>query len=134
MKADYRTRWNRFNQLMAEPSLVHQFEAGVIFGGLLLDVVLLLLTVIDGVGIAIKLAKEVPELLRAVQALARVDRAGHVVGGSEAAEALRTEKSAVVSTQAAKGEQAATTWSFQPKQTGRLEPGLSVTLPSLNRQ
>ena len=101
MKADYRIRWNRLTQLKAEPSLPHQFEAGVIFGGLLLDVVLLLLTVIDGVGIALKLAKEVPELLRVVQALARVDRAGHVVGRSGAAEgateALRAEKSTAVS-------------------------------------
>ena len=118
MKADYRSRWRRFTQVVAEPSLVHQFEASVIFGGLLLDVVLLLLTVIDGVGIAIKLAKEVPELLRVVQALARVDRAGHVVGGGGAAEgaaeALRAEKSTAVSKRAVPEDwNAPRSWKYQ---------------------
>jgi hypothetical protein len=71
--AEYAAKWHRFEYLTGHLSLGSEFEAGRITGGVLLDIVLLILTVFDGVGLAIKVATKIPELFRLAESLKGVE-------------------------------------------------------------
>lgn len=60
IKAEYATKWRRFEELVVESSLAAQFEAGKIVGEVLLDV----LSLIGGGTAAVKAASKVPRLAR----------------------------------------------------------------------
>jgi hypothetical protein len=81
IKQDAIERWRRYQRLLKEPGLRAQFEAGEILGEVLFETAILLLTVLDGVGVAIKLAKEAPELLRVLRTLSAASREGELAGG-----------------------------------------------------
>lgn len=119
--AEYRERWKRYEQLMTQRSLGSQFEAGRIVGGVLLDIVLLILTVIDGVGIAVKLAKTAPELLELAKALKGTEgvlkAARKVAHGAEAADAAVASKAEAV-TEAKTGATTAPKPSSDPVRKG----------------
>jgi Bacterial toxin 46 len=60
---EYTSKWRRFQQVMGHASLAANFEAGRIFGGVLVDVLILISTVGD-MARAAKVLAEIPELVR----------------------------------------------------------------------
>jgi hypothetical protein len=111
MGDEYVAKWNKYKSLMANPSLASQFQAGEMLGEVLLDVLLLILTVVDGVGLALKAAKyvaEIPELVRLAESLrglkaARVGKGGGAV--SELGEGADAAKGATQANQARQAEE-----------------------------
>jgi len=96
IKDDYAKKWNRFLELQKQTDLKSQFEAGELFGDVLMEVVMLVLTVISVAGAAAKLAAKVPQLVRIAEFVkgARAAEVGGVaaeagdgVKGAEAASA-----------------------------------------------
>jgi len=79
---EYAVKWERFRYLMDRPTLANSFEAGKIFGHVLVDVVLLITTVTEGIRLA-KLMKDIPELVKLAKSLKTVVKAG---GGAAAKE------------------------------------------------
>jgi hypothetical protein len=63
VKAGYVAKWNRFETLSRERTLTAQFEAGRIFGEVLLEVV----SLIAGGAAALKVASKIPRLARLAQ-------------------------------------------------------------------
>ena len=80
LKASSIANWKRFRELQKQTDLHSQFEAGQIFGDVLMDVVMLVLTVISVAGAAAKLAAKVPQLVRVAEFIkgARAAEAGGV--------------------------------------------------------
>jgi hypothetical protein len=89
IKASYLAKWKRFRELQKQTDLKSQFEAGEIFGDVLMEVVMLILTVMSVAGAAAKLAAKVPQLVRIAEFIrgARAAEAGGVT--EEAAEAAK---------------------------------------------
>lgn len=89
VKAEYVAKWNRFRELQKLTDLRSQFEAGELFGEVLMEVVMIVLTVISVGGAAVKLAAKVPQLVRLAEVVkgARAARAGGVV--AEAGEVVK---------------------------------------------
>ena len=93
-KAEYKRKWERYKWLAQHPSVVNEFQAGRMEGQILLEVLMLVATVVDGVGLALKGLKalgEIPELLglveevgglKELETVVKVDR---VVEGAEGA-------------------------------------------------
>jgi hypothetical protein len=74
----YAVKWQRYKWLIGHRTLTNEFEAGRLEGGVLLEVILLLATVVDGVGLAIKGAKalgEIPELVRLAKTVRSAEEA-----------------------------------------------------------
>jgi len=65
---EYTSKWKRFEQVMGQSSLSANFEAGRIFGGVLVDV-LMLISAIGDIAKATKLLSEIPELIRLSKSL-----------------------------------------------------------------
>ena len=88
-KANYTASWVRFLELKKQTDLKCQFEAGEIFGDVLMEAVMLVLTVVSVAGAAAKLAAKVPQLARLANLIkgARAAEAGGVA--EEAAEAAK---------------------------------------------
>ena len=80
LKASSIANWTRFRELQKQTDLRSQFEAGEIFGDVLMEVVMLVLTVISVAGAAAKLASKVPQLVRVAEFIkgARAAEAGGV--------------------------------------------------------
>jgi hypothetical protein len=95
IKDDYVAKWNRFTALNAQVDLESQFEAGMIFGDVLMDVAMTIATVVSGVGAAVRVASKVPELMRVVGILreARLPAVG-VAAAADAEEAVAAAKMA----------------------------------------
>lgn len=105
MKASYLAKWKRFRELQKQTDLKSQFEAGEIFGDVLMEVVMLVLTVISVAGAAAKLAAKVPQLVRVAEFI-RGARAAEVSGAAaEAGEAATEAKSAAKAVEAAPKEE-----------------------------
>jgi hypothetical protein len=127
MKASYLAKWNRFRELMKQPDLKSQFEAGEIFGDVLMEVVMLVLTAISVAGAAAKLAAKVPQLVRLAN-LIKGARAAEA--GGAAAEAAEGVKGSGVAKAVTTAERApARNWQYAAKQTGRTEPGAVPKTP-----
>ena len=98
-KAEYKRKWERYKWLAQHPSVVNEFQAGRMEGQILLEVLMLVATVVDGVGLALKGLKalgEIPELLglveevgglKELETVVKVDR---VVEGAEGAAGAET--------------------------------------------
>jgi hypothetical protein len=74
----YAAKWQRYKWLIGHRTLTNEFEAGRLEGGVLLEVILLLATVVDGAGLAIKGAKalgEIPELVRLAKTVRSAEEA-----------------------------------------------------------
>jgi len=84
LKASYVEKWNQFCLLQKQTDLKSQFEAGEIFGDVLMEVVMLVLTVISVGAGAAKLAAKVPQLVRVAE-FVRGARAAEVGGAAEEA-------------------------------------------------
>jgi len=85
VKNSYLEKWARFKTLEHQNSLKSQFEAGEIFGDVLMDVVMLILTAISVGGAAAKLAAKVPQLVRVAEYV-RGLRAAEAGGAAEETE------------------------------------------------
>ncbi len=75
---EYTEKWEHYKWLLGHRTLANEFEAGRIEGQVLLEVILLLATVVDGVGLALKGAKalgEIPELVRLAKTVRSVKEA-----------------------------------------------------------
>jgi len=108
-------KWNRYKWLLGHRTLANEFQAGRIEGQVLLEVILLLATVVDGVGLALKGAKalgEIPELMRLARSV-RSAREAEAVLAARRLEAARA---------GAAGEAEA---SAEARQAGRTQPGSS---------
>jgi len=102
LKASYVQKWNKFCLLQKQPDLKSQFEAGEIFGDVVMEVAMLILTVISVGGAAAKLAAKVPQLVRIAEFIrgaraaeaggAAVEAAEEVKSTATAAETLPKEK------------------------------------------
>lgn len=87
---EYTAKWKRLQQLMAQPTLSANFEAGRICGGVLFDV-LILITTIGDIARAAKFLAEVPQLVRAAKGLKEfAAAAGKATGGETGAARLGT--------------------------------------------
>lgn len=98
IKAEYVAKWNRFRELQKRTDLKSQFEAGELFGEVLMEVVMVVLTVISVGGAAVKLAAKVPQLVRLAEVVkgARAARAGGVAAeGVDTAKGAKTAGKAV---------------------------------------
>ena len=129
IKVDYVNKWNRFLELQKQTDLKSQFEAGEIFGDVLMEVVMLILAVISLGGAAAKLAAKVPQLVRVAEFIkgARAAEAGGV-----AEEAVEMRKGAGVAKKASTAERViARDWEYAAKQSGRTEPGAVPKTPEL---
>lgn len=71
-KAGYRAKWIRFKTLQQKTDLSSQFEAGEIFGDILMDLVMLILTVVSVVGAARQVAAQAARLTARLPQLARI--------------------------------------------------------------
>ncbi|HLG98923.1 MAG TPA: hypothetical protein VKX49_21610 [Bryobacteraceae bacterium] len=60
----YAQKWETFNQLVRQKDLTSQFRAGEVFGEVLLDLIMLVLTVVGAAELAVRVAGEVPELIK----------------------------------------------------------------------
>jgi hypothetical protein len=60
----YTEKWTQFQSLVGQTNLTSKFEAGKIFGEVLLDVLMLVMTVAGAAEAAARLAGEVPELMK----------------------------------------------------------------------
>ena len=78
---EYQDRWNLFKAYFAQGTISGDFEAGKLAGNVLVDVLTLILTVVDGIGL-VKIAARLPELAR-------------VADGLRGAEGLLAERRAV---------------------------------------
>jgi hypothetical protein len=86
---EYTARWKRLQELMAQPSLSANFEAGRIFGAVLFDVVMLISSV-GGAVKAAKVLKDIPRLVRAAGNLKdAAAAAGKGAGGGSGGAAAR---------------------------------------------
>jgi len=134
---EYSQKWKRYTWLLKHPSIANEFQRGRLEGQTALEVVLLLATVIDGVGLAVKGVKAIGDL----PALARLAR-GVTKEEAEALlkarrfEDLRTGGGGTVEeppVAAARSKPASSSWKFLPKQTGRIEPGAVPGTPELKQ-
>ena len=92
LKVNYVEKWELFRKLRAQTDLKSQFEAGEIFGDVLMEVTMLVLTVVSVAGAAAKLAAKVPQLVRVAEFVRGV-RAAEVGGvAAEAGEAVEEAK------------------------------------------
>lgn len=73
LKDEYVRKWREFEIFRAQQSLISQFHAGVIFGGLLLEI---MSAIASGVGLARAIAVAVPRIAKIVVLF---DRTGHAV-------------------------------------------------------
>jgi hypothetical protein len=80
VKDEYVQEWKRFTTLSSDLHLTSQFEAGEIFGDILMDVAMTIATVAGGVGAATTIAAKAPELMK-LGALLRKGRAGAAADG-----------------------------------------------------
>jgi hypothetical protein len=71
----YQAKWDMLLKLRSQKDLKARYEEGKITGEVLVDVILLILTVMDGVG-AVKALAELPGLIRAARSLSRLGRTG----------------------------------------------------------
>ncbi|MFT3784279.1 MAG: hypothetical protein QM790_19905 [Nibricoccus sp.] len=69
LKNTYIEKWNRFKALEKQQDLKGQFEAGEVFGDVLMDVVMVILTVVTVGSAAIKIAAKVPQLARVAECI-----------------------------------------------------------------
>jgi hypothetical protein len=93
----YAAKWQRYKWLIGHRTLTNEFEAGRLEGGVLLEVILLLATVVDGVGLAIKGAKalgEIPELVRLAKTVRSAEEAKAALAARQL-EKLRSGTSAL---------------------------------------
>lgn len=136
----YSEKWQRYKWLIGHRTLANEFEAGRIEGEALLEVVLLLATVLDGVGLAIRGAKalaEIPELVRVARTVDSVQQARallaarRVEGLRAGAGSVEEAEAGVEASASAKSGPPARTWQYQPKQFGRIEPGAVPETPDL---
>jgi len=95
MKASYVQKWNKYCLLQKQTDLKSQFEAGEIFGDVVMEVAMLILTVISVGGAAAKLAAKVPQLVQVTEFVrgARAAEVGGVAG--EIADAAKGAEAAV---------------------------------------
>lgn len=85
---EYKQKWARFEKLRARRELQSQFEAGQIFGELLIELILTVLSVLALAGALAKLVSKAPALLRWIRRVTKIAPASEVGGTAEAAEAL----------------------------------------------
>lgn len=127
-KKNYVEKWQQFCNLQLKTDLKSRFEAGEIFGDVLMDMVMLALTVVGAVGAvrqaaaqAAKLAARFPQLTRVAEYIRslRSAKAGAVAEeGAEVAKAAEGVKPSVVVE-----EPPVRNWKYAKKQSGRTEPG-----------
>ena len=113
MKAGYVEKWNRFCLLQKQTDLKSQFEAGEIFGDVLAEVVMLILTAISVGGAAAKLAAKIPQLVKVAEFI-KGARAYEAAGGlageaGSAGEAAEEAKAATKTAEAVPKEAAEST-------------------------
>ena len=139
---EYTEKWQRYKWLHGHRTLANEFEAGRMEGETLLEVVLLLATVVDGAGLALKGAKalgEIPELARLARSVRSVEAKAVLeerrLDGFRAGAGTVEEADGAAGSSAARSPTAAgaRTWEYQPKQTGRIEPGAVPTTPELQQ-
>ena len=138
----YAAKWDRYKWLLAHRTLANEFEAGRIEGQVLLEVILLLATVVDGVGLALKGAKalgEIPELVRLAKGVRSVEEAKSILAARRldelrtgAAGGAESEAAAGTSGRAPKSQPQPRAWSYQARQSGRIEPGAVPANPDLD--
>jgi hypothetical protein len=129
LKASYVEKWNQFCLLQKQTDLKSQFEAGELFGDVLMEVVMLVLTVISVGAGAAKLAAKVPQLVRVAEFI-KGARAAEAGGAAE--EAAEMGKGAGVAKKASTAERViARDWEYAAKQSGRTEPGAVPKTPEL---
>jgi hypothetical protein len=138
----YTAKWERYKWLLGHRTIANEFQAGRIEGEVLLEVILLLATVVDGVGLALKGAKalgEIPELVRLARSVRSVEEAKSVLAARRLEE-LRSGTSALDGADAEgvkgasvapKAQPGGRTWSYQASRPGRLEPGAVPRTPQL---
>lgn len=79
----YRTKWDRLLELRGQRTLGARYEEGKITGEVLVDVIMLVLTVVDGVG-AVKALSELPQITKLARGLKSLPRTAGRLEGAEA--------------------------------------------------